>query len=99
MASYASRTIHFAVRGPIERADLAGLSQRVCALFAENTNCVVECDVDGVPSDAVTVEALARLQLVARRSGCRVTLRNASVELLQLVAVMGLADVVRECGG
>ena len=42
----------------------------------------------------VTVEALARLQLAAHRYGCRVTLRNASAELLDLVAFMGLRDVI-----
>jgi hypothetical protein len=40
------------------------------------------------------VEALARLQLVARRIGCQVRLRGASGELLELVAFMGLSDVL-----
>ena len=44
----------------------------------------------GVDADAVTVDALARLQLAARRHGCQVRLRNASSELLELVAFMGL---------
>jgi len=44
--------------------------------------------------DAVTVDALARLQLAARGYGCRVRLRNASAELLDLVAFMGLEDVL-----
>ena len=51
------------------------------------------CDVD---PDAVTVDALARLQLAARRLSCRLLLRNASPELLELVAFMGLADVLQE---
>jgi hypothetical protein len=57
---------------------------------------VAFCDVSGVPADAVTVDALARLQLAARRSRCRVRLRNASDELLALVSFMGLADVLPE---
>ncbi len=52
------------------------------------------CDVDGVAADAVTVDALARLQLAARRHGCRVELRHASDELRNLVAFMGLQDVL-----
>lgn len=52
------------------------------------------CDVRGVEPDAVTVEALARLQLAARRHGCRVRLLHASRELLDLVAFMGLRDVL-----
>jgi hypothetical protein len=42
----------------------------------------------------VTVDALARLQLAARRRGCQIRLRYASAELLDLVAFMGLADVL-----
>jgi hypothetical protein len=52
------------------------------------------CDVRGVPADVVTVDALARLQLAARRHRFRVVLRNASQELLDLVAFMGLEDVL-----
>jgi hypothetical protein len=53
-------------------------------------------DVRDVEPDAVTVDALARLQLAARRLSCRLRLRNASPELLELVAFMGLADVLWE---
>jgi hypothetical protein len=48
----------------------------------------------GIAPDAVTVEALARLQLAARRYSCRVLLRHASSELLELVAFMGLSEVL-----
>jgi hypothetical protein len=50
--------------------------------------------VTGVDPDAVTVEALARLQLATRRHGYRVRLCNASDELLDLLAFMGLRDVL-----
>ena len=55
---------------------------------------IVFCDVRGAEADVATVDALARLQLTAKRLGCRLRLRNASAELLQLVAFMGLADVL-----
>jgi ABC-type transporter Mla MlaB component len=87
-------TIAFAVRGPIARDDLPGLSDRVCALLAATGPGTVRCDVHGVEPDAITVDALARLQLAARRHGCQVRLCNASDELLHLVAFMGLADVL-----
>ena len=51
-------------------------------------------DVSTLPVSAVTVDVLARLQLAARRSGRSIVLRNASAELLDLVAFMGLADVL-----
>jgi ABC-type transporter Mla MlaB component len=94
MAAPAQQTFAFAIRGPIARADLPGLCDRVCALFAAHGAGVALCDVAGVDADAVTVDALARLQLAARRRGCQVRLRNASRELLALVAFMGLADVL-----
>ena len=54
------------------------------------------CDVEGVEPDAVTVDALARLQLGASRRGCRIVLRNASEPLLELVELMGLSNVLSE---
>jgi ABC-type transporter Mla MlaB component len=88
------RTIAFAVRGPIERGDLPGLCERVCSLFERSNPHVALCDVRGVETDAVTVDALARLQLAARRRGCQVRLRHASSELRDLLALMGLTDVL-----
>ena len=88
------RTIAFAIEGPIERSDLPGLCDRVCALLDRSGAGVALCDVTGVEPDAVTVDALARLQLAARRKGCQVRLRHASDELLGLVTFMGLRDVL-----
>ncbi len=84
----------FAIRGPIAEADLPGLSARVCDLLGQTTGAIVTCDVVDVCADAVTVDALAKLQLAARRRRCRIQLRNASAELRQLVAFMGLDDVL-----
>jgi ABC-type transporter Mla MlaB component len=56
----------------------------------------VICDVRGAYADAATVDALARLQLAVKRRGRRMRLRNASADLLALVAFMGLADVLPE---
>ena len=92
----ASRTVSLALGGPIAHEDLPGLCSRVCALLAKSHPEVVFCDVHGVEPDAVTVDALARLQRAARRYGCLVRLRNASKELLDLVVFMGLDDVLPE---
>lgn len=54
----------------------------------------VPCDVRCLEATAVTVDALARLQLAALRAGCRICLRNASPDLLQLIVFIGLADVL-----
>jgi ABC-type transporter Mla MlaB component len=94
MAASAPRTVAFAIRGPIERTDLPGLCERVCALLALSDAEVVLCEVLGVEPDAVTADALARLQLAAARRGCQVRLCSASTELLDLIAFMGLSDVL-----
>ena len=49
-------------------------------------------DVAGLKVDAVTVDALARLQLAASRSGSQVLLRGTSCELRELLAFMGLNE-------
>lgn len=87
-------TIAFAVAGPIARDDLPGLCERVRGLLEGSAAEVAYCRVAGVQTDAVTVDALARLQLAARRHGCRIRLLGASDELLELVAFMGLGDVL-----
>ena len=98
MATLGPQPLTFTITGPIARADLPGLCARVCALFEGSGADTALCDVAGVAPDAVTVDALARLQLAARRHGCQVRLRGASPELLELVAFMGLADVLPEGG-
>jgi ABC-type transporter Mla MlaB component len=96
MAGQGTPTPQFVVRGPIERADLEGLTDRVCRLLARSRGPVVHCRLSRVAPDAVTVDALARLQLAARRYGRRVLLRGASDDLRDLVSFMGLADVFAE---
>ncbi len=94
MAAPAPQPTVFAISGPVARPDLPGLCDRVCALLSESGADVALCDVAGMRCDAVTVDALARLQLAARRRGCRVRLRHASDELRGLIAFMGLCDVL-----
>jgi ABC-type transporter Mla MlaB component len=94
MTVSAPHTIAFAIEGPIARADLPGLCERVCGLLEASAAQFAHCDVRGVDVDAVTVDALARLQVASRRRGCQVRLRNASNELRELVAFMGLSDVL-----
>jgi anti-anti-sigma regulatory factor len=51
---------------------------------------VVLCDVSRAAPDAVTVDALARMLLSARRRGYSLCLCNASPQLLELIDFMGL---------
>jgi ABC-type transporter Mla MlaB component len=91
MSDFASDLV---IRGPIARDDLPGLSGRVCAALRAAGPGERRCDVAGVEPDAVTVDALCRLQLAAGRAGCRVRLTNASPQLCDLIAFMGLRDVL-----
>jgi ABC-type transporter Mla MlaB component len=96
MAAPGRDMVAFTIRGPIARTDLPGLCERVCALLAASRASVVVCDVQRVEPDAVTVDALARLQLAARRHGCQIRLRGTTTELHDLVTFMGLSDVIAE---
>ena len=89
-----ARVASLAITGPIRRDDLDGLSRRVCGFFSRCDGATVACDVSGVPADAVTVDALSRLQWVAKKYGCTVVLREAQPGLRQLVALMGLSHVL-----
>lgn len=55
---------------------------------------VVICDVSSASADVITVDALARLQLVAGRNACRVRLRCASPELRSLIEFLGLWEIL-----
>ena len=93
MASGPARVI--TIYSPLGRADLPGLYARVCRGLEAQAGAPVVCDVNGLSADAVVVEALCRLQLGARHWGCAVRLRRASPELIDLVAFLGLGDVIR----
>jgi anti-anti-sigma regulatory factor len=53
------------------------------------------CDVRALASDALAIDALARLQLAARRVGLEIRVCNASAELRGLVELVGLTEVLR----
>lgn len=52
--------------------------------------------LDGV--DLSVVDELAHLQLEARRQGCSIWLRQACPDLVELVRLVGLADVLQVGG-
>ncbi len=51
-------------------------------------------DVEGLTADAKTIDALARLALIARRHGCLPRLWRASDELRELIEFAGLSEVL-----
>ena len=54
----------------------------------------VDCDVGHCCADLATAAALARAHVNARRLGARLCVVNASPELQELIAFVGLADVL-----
>jgi hypothetical protein len=58
---------------------------------------VIVCDGSGLAVTLDTIEALARLQLNARRRGCRLHLRNLDGALKELIALIGLRDTLLPC--
>jgi STAS domain-containing protein len=59
---------------------------------------LVVCDVSALMDpDAATIDALARLQLTARRLGQQLRLRHASSELKDLLALVGLVEALPLC--
>jgi anti-anti-sigma factor len=79
----------------VARAEIPALCERLRALLEGRACEAVVCDLATlVQADLAAVEALARLQLTARRLGCRVRLRNESGELAALLELTGLSEVL-----
>jgi ABC-type transporter Mla MlaB component len=89
------RALLLVVSPPIARADIGGICDRVRISMERSDAGLVVCDLRNViDPDAVAVDALARLQLTAKRVGRRFCLVEACGELQELLALMGLRDVV-----
>jgi ABC-type transporter Mla MlaB component len=83
------------ISGRIERLDIPRLCERVLDALQESASGVVVCDVRGISPDAVAVDALARLQLAARRCGGAIKLSGVSRELKDLLNLTGLCGALR----
>lgn len=82
------------IAGPIGEGDVPRLCERLRVLLSSSDVELVVCDVRALAADAVTVDALARLQLTARRLGRQIKLHRASSGLEELLSFAGLGDVV-----
>jgi ABC-type transporter Mla MlaB component len=81
--------------GPITRDAIPAMCERARRLLEGCDAGPVACDVGALAQpDAITIDALARLQLTARRLGCRVELRRACGELEDLLTLTGLLGVL-----
>jgi ABC-type transporter Mla MlaB component len=81
--------------GPVTRDAIPALCERARGLLEGCDAGPVACDVGALDDpDAITIDALARLQLTARRLGYRVELRRACEELEDLLTLTGLLGVL-----
>jgi ABC-type transporter Mla MlaB component len=88
-------TIELDIGGQLARADIPSLCDRARLLLEAGNAERLACDVGAIlDPDAVTVDALARLQLTARRLGRQAHVERASPQLRELLAFMGLSGVV-----
>jgi ABC-type transporter Mla MlaB component len=73
----------------------AGLCESARVILAEPDTDLLVCDVNAlVRPDVGTVDALARVTLVAKHLGAQVLLLDAAPALRELLDLAGLADVV-----
>jgi hypothetical protein len=87
----------FTVRSKVTRADIPVLCADLAERLRGRPGGVVTCDVSGLAdADVVTVEALARLRLTARRHGWALRVHGAEPGLLRLIGFLGLADALGE---
>jgi ABC-type transporter Mla MlaB component len=85
------KSIVLDVRSPVDRAAVPALCERVRVLLMAGVVEVITCEVGGLTQpDPGAVDALARLQLTARRLGRSIRLRHPRAELRDLLGLTGL---------
>lgn len=100
IASADPSAIVLAVGTTLAPANVATCTDQFGDLLGEVSGRLVVCDVGViVEPDVGTVDALARLALCLRRSGCHVRLRGATPDLRDLLALAGLGEIVPCDGG
>jgi ABC-type transporter Mla MlaB component len=93
MSVPARRSATIVLAGPLGRDELELALARAGRQLADGCEELC-CCVAGLEADAAAVEALARLALLARRGGCRVSLRGPSAQLLALLELVGLSEAL-----
>ena len=84
------------VESPVAPADIPAICARARRELEGAAADRLVCDVSGLDEvDAVVVDALARVHLTVRRLGATLELRGADVDLVALLAWMGLERVLR----
>jgi hypothetical protein len=87
--------VEFQLEKPASPDAIEALCRRVRRVLRATDHAVLICDLRRVTEPDVTViDALARMQLTARRLGRSIELRHACPQVQELVRLAGLADVL-----
>ena len=94
-ADEAPSTIALVLSGRLARSDVPVMLERIGRLLEGTSTGTIDCDVAAViAADLATVDALAALQLWARRLGRPLRFQDASPELRELIALAGLSGTL-----
>jgi hypothetical protein len=91
-----SLVTHVAVLPTVRRADIPALCGSLSRQLRGRDCGVVICEVAQARPDMVTVEALVRLRLTARRHGWTLTVHGSGTPLTDLVALLGLTGALSQ---
>jgi ABC-type transporter Mla MlaB component len=84
--------------GPLTDATIIELCDRVRAVLDTSDVDVVSCDVSSIThADVATLDALARLQLTARRLGHSIRLCHVRSPLHDLLHLAGWSEILACC--
>jgi ABC-type transporter Mla MlaB component len=98
-ATFSQNAIVVSLGGSAAQVEVPHLCDFLRVQLEHSDADLVICDVAALSgADACTVDAIARLQLTARRQGRHLRLRGASSELRELLRLMGMGGLVPCCG-
>jgi ABC-type transporter Mla MlaB component len=85
----------FTIVGRVDCSMVSGLCNGLRSLIAQSDADRVVCDVTALSDcDLVAIDMLARLGLTARRLGRTLELCGASDTLVELIALVGLGEIL-----
>lgn len=91
----APATLVLVVLGPVQRSEIQAVCERTRTLLQGDATTDLVCDIAIFERPcAVLLDALARLELVAKRLERSMHLRNASPDMRALLGLTGLAEVL-----
>ena len=92
-------TLRLRLAAPVSDDQVRGLCTGLREELSTGAVAAVVCQVEHAVADLATVDALARLALVARRAGVGFSLDSPGAELSSLLALVGLRGALARTSG